>query len=578
MPFSPQYADFPSTVLLRQPPSGINSATGGQIVRWVPPVPAAPPPPPPLPAPTPSVDWAYRTSQRWKAEELASIARKNADDLAEIAAYRRGQRAAFARTVGKVFGVATLPFLAADLFDYLAPDVHDWLKGGWKGGGEKGLPGQPDTQVPAIGRCEALYQVIWSFRNNQTGGVSIGDPMSFRGPQRTAYVRLYGAAFGPRWGLFFVTEGGEERLAGNSGFFGPDDYTLVSAVIQRTDGLPDDCGTDTVPGAPSPITQNPVEAPERPPLDPSRPWVNPLSPSFPPLALPSSPFSSPYGGSPFGRTDSPSTEPYPDPATGTPIDPYETIPDYEYEPESPQPSPPLTEEDGCDPCQIKIGRKLDEILEKLEELEPEPEPEQGECPEFRFDYVRVECRDGIPRLTPDYLLLTTPPTPALREYFDVLSSLAAKGCAAEPVAAIPDFWQVRIGSGRPQIVVTYKRGRSSTYHQIAIPHPLNTDKWTENLLGDYEKGNYSGNLRLTDNSAFIINCSSEAEARRMVERAKEIIDPAYLGEGYTEQYTQRQGSTVSVDTMVAKTASFFSTGQKNAFPDWKVRLSGQWIY
>jgi hypothetical protein len=576
--FQPQYKEFPSTTQLRRTPLGYSSATGGQIVRWTPPPSPPASSPVPVPRPSPSIDWAYRTSQRWKTEELASIARKNADDLAEIAAYRRSQRAALSRAAGKVFGLAAIPFLAADVFDYLAPGVHDWLKGGWNSPGGKGLPNQPSTFAPAVGRCAALYRVRWSFRP-LTGGASVdADQLTFMGPVQSAYVRIFNGAFGPRWGLFTVNSSGQETGVGSAGFFDPGNWVLVSSTIERTDGLPDNCGTVESPGGPSPIVQNPVIEPERPPIDPNRPWVAPISPSSPFRLPPSSPFSFSPPKSPLERTDSPTADPAPNPDTGTPLNPNDDLPDYEYDPEPPSPSPPLTEEDGCDPCQIKIGEKLDDILEKLEELEPAPEPEPGECPEFRFDYVRVECREGIPHLTPDYLLLTTPPPPALREYFDLLSSLAAKGCASEPVAAIPDFWQVRIGASRPQIVVTYKRGRSSTYHQIAIPHPLNTDRWTENLLGDYEKGNYSGNLRLTDNSAFIINCSSEAEARRMVARAKAIIDPAYLGEGYTEQYTQRQGSTVSVDTMTAKTASFFSTGQKNTYPDWKVKLSGQWIY
>lgn len=151
-------------------------------------------------------------------------------------------------------------------------------------------------------------------------------------------------------------------------------------------------------------------------------------------------------------------------------------------------------------------------------------------------------------------------------------SIFETSCEQGGVLAAPDWWQVRLGANVPQVVCTFRKGATSTYHSLAIPHPATTDKPTGALLPAYTKGNWQGMITCKDNSKFIINCESKREAERMCSIAAQLIDSNYLELPPRIYVGQRKGQGVSVDPMNPATILYYETGQQNYVPNWRVRV------
>jgi hypothetical protein len=141
-------------------------------------------------------------------------------------------------------------------------------------------------------------------------------------------------------------------------------------------------------------------------------------------------------------------------------------------------------------------------------------------------------------------------------------------CEIVPVAAAPDWWQVRLGANRPQIVCIFRRQNTRTYHSLSIPHPKITTKPTTQLIPSYQKGNIQGMLILSDNSKFIVNCNSETEANRICNIAASLISDEFLSIPFKIWISERKGEPVSEDLMTPTTIMYYPTGQKNSNPEW----------
>lgn len=138
-----------------------------------------------------------------------------------------------------------------------------------------------------------------------------------------------------------------------------------------------------------------------------------------------------------------------------------------------------------------------------------------------------------------------------------------------PIAVIPEWWQVRIGSDRPQLVCLYaeklpngKLGR--TRWPLTIPH-YNGGKKPN--LPSYRKGQWEGILTLADNSKVIVNASSKEEAERVINALKQFINPAKLANSQIKVGI-RKGATLKQCLVVPRSVRFFKTGQKNTVPEW----------
>ena len=139
--------------------------------------------------------------------------------------------------------------------------------------------------------------------------------------------------------------------------------------------------------------------------------------------------------------------------------------------------------------------------------------------------------------------------------------------------AFPAWWQTRLGANTPQIVCSFRKGSTRTYHSLAIPHPANTEQPIQELLPSYIKGNWQGMIVCKDNSKFIINCETKQEAERMCGIAAQLIDPAYLELPPRIYVGERKGQAVGIAPMLPATISYFETGQQNFIPNWRVRVA-----
>ncbi len=146
-------------------------------------------------------------------------------------------------------------------------------------------------------------------------------------------------------------------------------------------------------------------------------------------------------------------------------------------------------------------------------------------------------------------------------------------CTESGVVAFPAWYQVRLGGSVPQVVCIFRKAGSSTYHSISIPHPATTSKPEGALLPAYSKGSFQGMVICKDNSKFIINCSTEAEAERMCNAAIGLIDSEYLEQPPRVHIGRRKGQAVGDGSMTPTSIEYYETGQRNSIPDWRVRLT-----
>lgn len=480
--------------------------------------------------------------------------------------------AAIGKTAATAVGVVAIPFVAANVFESVAPAVQRWLKGGWKGGGGVAPPGVLGiVPYPPGSTVGARYRVNGKILLDN-GPAAPSFQIDAIGPIKNITAPVVG---GGNYQYVSCTGNVPAQVYLSSqmyNVYGVSKFTLIDVSITKLDA-PSDPGTTTGETKPSYVT-NPK--PDKsfaippfplPPLAGNLPTTEHLSDLF----KDSVPSQSPVPV--FGGERGPLEWNEPSPESSTkPGSLTKPLP-YTYPSPPKNPVPPFTEDDECSPCMLKIGKKLEEVGEELKKKKDKDEKtEEPTCETYPFEYSHGVCSSDGFKIYPRTLILAEKPTAALRNEFDNMLALAAQGCGLEPIAAIPDWWQVRVGADRGQIVVAFRKADSRTYHQIAIPHPKSVSKWTENLMGDYAKGPWSGVLTLKDNSKFIINCASKNEAQRMVEIAKSLIKPEMLFSPSAEQFTERKGNAVGVAQMRGRQAYYFSKGQKDAKPDWRAQF------
>lgn len=142
-----------------------------------------------------------------------------------------------------------------------------------------------------------------------------------------------------------------------------------------------------------------------------------------------------------------------------------------------------------------------------------------------------------------------------------------------PIAVIPEWWQVRIGADRPQLVCLFgeknrngKIGR--TRWPLTIPHYIGPQK---PQLPAYTKGQWEGILTLRDNSKLIVNAVSKSEAERVISALQKYINPQML-QGSESKIGIRKGKKLKQVLVFPTSVRFFKTGQKNTVPTWTTKL------
>ncbi len=148
------------------------------------------------------------------------------------------------------------------------------------------------------------------------------------------------------------------------------------------------------------------------------------------------------------------------------------------------------------------------------------------------------------------------------------------------VAAMPEWWAVRVGADRPQLAILFaevfptgKLGKSRwTMH---IPH-YNRPKGAKPSIPTYTKGHWRGVLTLTDNSKIVVNANSKTECHRVINKLK-ILTPFELrrdrhGKAIKPQITEDSDSKLKEVRVTPVRADYYRQGRLNETPDWSISL------
>jgi hypothetical protein len=139
---------------------------------------------------------------------------------------------------------------------------------------------------------------------------------------------------------------------------------------------------------------------------------------------------------------------------------------------------------------------------------------------------------------------------------------------ADPIAAIPEWWQVRAGSDRPQLVVIYKAGNSNW--SMAIPWYKGIFKSTIiELIPSYTRGSFSTYLTLNDNSKVVVNAASKAEGEAVMNRIKAVISGSKLLGSELKSGGERKGKQIKSIKVKPAYAKYFARGQQDNLPNWR---------
>jgi hypothetical protein len=232
---------------------------------------------------------------------------------------------------------------------------------------------------------------------------------------------------------------------------------------------------------------------------------------------------------------------------------------------------------------VKVVEKLIykpeyKITEKIKEVEKRVDVPKN--PEFEVITVKKfdKCNPdsgGLPLFVNVKISVPKGTGAANIQLYETIARVEAQKCEQNSVAAIPEWWAMRVGADRPQLVILLaedlgggKFGRSR--YPVSIPH-YKGSQGTKPSIPRYQKGQYEAKLTLKDNSKLVVNAISETEGIRIIEALKIYIKPEYL-QGASLNITHRKGDPLKQIYVVARTAKFFATGQKDTNPDWVINF------
>lgn len=234
----------------------------------------------------------------------------------------------------------------------------------------------------------------------------------------------------------------------------------------------------------------------------------------------------------------------------------------------PAPAPTTT---PVDECKKGCAVGLDFDFPDFDELEPKLE----------FVPIQVEqitCVDGVAEskmITVDVLKGTEA---ASIEAYAAMAKIQKAQCEFQPIASVPEWWQLRPEGHRPQLIVHFgevnpngKIGKAM--YALTIPHYTGSkDATKKHFQFSWSKGSVEGILTLKDNSKIIVNAASKGEAERIIGLASKYVSSSKLIDSFTK-IGERKGQPFKQITVKPKVARFFAEGTKSTLPTWVVKLN-----
>ena len=166
-----------------------------------------------------------------------------------------------------------------------------------------------------------------------------------------------------------------------------------------------------------------------------------------------------------------------------------------------------------------------------------------------------------------------------KQFFELAQIRAKEECSqCDEIAAVPEWWQVRAGADRPQLIVQYaqmltppgftpaKYGPPN--HIITIPHySVPADQTTREAFPPYQKGQAMSVLTLKDNSKLIVNCNSQRTAQILTDQLQSTIDSSQMN-GAALSIGIRKGQALKTVVVYPRIVKYFANGQKDLKPTW----------
>ncbi|WP_156119854.1 hypothetical protein [Leptolyngbya sp. KIOST-1] len=147
-----------------------------------------------------------------------------------------------------------------------------------------------------------------------------------------------------------------------------------------------------------------------------------------------------------------------------------------------------------------------------------------------------------------------------------------------PIATVPEWWQVRVGADRPQLVVLYaeiKKDGSLGQSRWPLTIPWFNASLRSELkrrLPSYNKGQWQGMLTLNDNSKILVHARTKTEAESTINTLARIIVSEQRPKPIAIVTGERQGTALKKVSVVPTVAHFYPTGQKNMKPAWTEKI------
>lgn len=151
--------------------------------------------------------------------------------------------------------------------------------------------------------------------------------------------------------------------------------------------------------------------------------------------------------------------------------------------------------------------------------------------------------------------------------------------SGDAYAVCPDSWLIRPEYHRPQAIYQFAEvddsGKiiGSPKYRITIPHHK-SEKLTLPTapFPNYQRGNWEIIYVLKDNSKITIHSFDEVNGLKILNAAKELIDPNYSNGGYQSKSCLVGTITpITKITVKCRMAKFYATGCLTLFPDWLVK-------
>lgn len=140
------------------------------------------------------------------------------------------------------------------------------------------------------------------------------------------------------------------------------------------------------------------------------------------------------------------------------------------------------------------------------------------------------------------------------------------------IVGYPDWWAVRAGANRPQIVQIFRKDGTRNYHSLVIPnYSVEPDPETA-AISEYQSGNLMGRETLTDNSTLLVYAIDQAEAERVLDEMASWVDSTFRASPPNRTFQIRQGHGVEESTRIPRVVEIWKEGRKTgSAPDkaWK---------